>query len=147
MQAHFIAVNTTANDVIAVLKYDLYQLSQGQRRTKDLFEHWLQTSSTDMLSKFLQCVSGRPAITDNLQLKVCHTWFLNINVKVAWKTTNENYSLRSSSSPLDLTPKFSVCRDQIELGCWPFDKTEEEFISLMNASVLVCSDDNAWTLP
>lgn len=76
MQAHFIAVNTTASDVIAVLKYELYEFSEGRRRTKDLFEHWLQTSSTDMLSKFLQCVSGRPAVTDNLQLKVCRTQFL-----------------------------------------------------------------------
>jgi len=42
-----------------------------------------------------------------------------------------------------LTPKFNTCGSQIELAGWPVDKTEDDFRSLLETTVMEA--DNAFT--
>jgi hypothetical protein len=164
LQAHFISINTTSSEIIQILEFEETTYSPEKERTKELLYAWLRRSGPDILSKFLISVSGRPGLTDGLKLLVRWVYLFPVNVKVVWKYIMNNYNLRSTSSlpsnnedePLgrssvpprdpDLWPKFNVCGNQVEMPGWPIDKTEDEFMALMDWSVIVCSDGDAWTV-
>jgi hypothetical protein len=149
IQAHFVAINTTVSEIIDILQFQNVNQSQELERAKDLFLLWLRRSTPVMLSKFLLCICGRSQITDGLHLSVYNSLLQLTNIlKVVWKVMNDTYSLRSNSvSPYDYSPRFSVCAEQVELPGWPDDKSENEFFNLVDWSVTVCCDGDAFTLP
>ena len=149
LQAYFGSVETTATSIIRVIRYRSFNDDATEiDRTKEFLERWLRTTTENMLRKFLMAVMSQPAITDDeQQLTVLLLSLSMLMTKVVFKSKPVSaYRLRSSSlHPAYLSPKFTTCTRQIELAGWPSDKTEDDFIQILEASIHAC-DDSAFTV-
>jgi hypothetical protein len=149
LQAYFGSIETSATPIIRVIRYRSFNDDTVEtERTKEFLLRWLRTTTPEMLRKFLMAVMSQPGIIDDQQhITVLLTSLSMLMTKVVFKMKPASaYRLRSSSlHPAYLTPKFTTCTRQIELAGWPSDKTEDDFVQILEASLHAC-DDSAFTV-